>query len=458
MPTSRSASVSVPAGQEAPNTLTEAAPRTLGLLDQLGLWGNLGVSLLGFAGAFAVLQPTGASPLGLPAAVSAIIVGSALGGLILGATLVLGAKTGAPAMVLLRGLLGAKASFVPTVLNIVQCLGWSVFELVVISSGLQALTRGHLPSWLCVVIAGLITTALTIRPLGAIRLLRKYVSVLVVLSLVVLAVGLLRRPTGAVTGSWGGFWLAVDATIALTISWVPLGADYSRHSRSARAAFAGGFLGYGVTQIACMLIGVVALVQLGQNNGDQIFDLFLTLPLGTVAFAILVLRETDQSFANVYSTAVSIQNMAPRWDRRILTLLIGVVTTVIALTVDVDQYQNFLYLIGAVFIPLSGALVAGWVRTRGAHWNVSDTAPVRPGMITAWIIGFVVYQLINPGSIAGWSTVWTNLGSDLQTAGHPWLSASIASFGVAVLIALPFASPKAGHPSQRQAASKNIHS
>ena len=443
---------------EAPNTLTEEAPRTLGLLDQLGLWGNLGVSLLGFAGALAVLQPFGAAPLGLPAAVTAIIAGSVLGGLILGATLVLGAKTGAPAMVLLRGLLGAKASFVPTVLNIAQCLGWAIFELVVISSGLQALSRGHLANWLCVVIAGVITTALTIRPLGAIRVLRKYVSVLVVLSLVVLVIGLLRRPTGVVTGSWGGFWPAVDATIALTISWVPLGADYSRHSRSAKAAFAGGFLGYGLTQIACMLIGVVALAQVGPGNGDHIFDLFLTLPLGTAAFAILVLRETDQSFANVYSTAISIQNMAPRWDRRILTLLIGTVTTVIALTVDVSQYQNFLYLIGAVFIPLSGALVAGWVRTRGDGWDVSDQAPVRPGMIFAWVAGFVVYQLINPGDIAGWSAFWTRIGVDLHTSGHPWLSASIASFVVAVLLALPFAAPKTGQVSDRQAASQNIHS
>ena len=106
--------------------------------------------------------------------------------------------------------------------------------------------------------------------------------------------------------------------MALTISWVPLGADYSRHSRSGRAAFAGGFVGYGVTQVACLLIGVVALSQVEQDP-DRIFDLFLSLPLGTAAFAVLVLRETDQSFANVYSTAVSIQNMAPRWDRRVLT-------------------------------------------------------------------------------------------------------------------------------------------
>ena len=53
-------------------------------------------------------------------------------------------------MVLLRGLLGAKASFVPTVLNIAQCLGWAVFELLVIAAGLEALTGGHLPRWVCV--------------------------------------------------------------------------------------------------------------------------------------------------------------------------------------------------------------------------------------------------------------------------------------------------------------------
>src|SRR6476659_9653556 len=92
-------------GTEVPLTLTGAAPRTLGVLDQLGFWGNLGVSLLGFAGALSILTPFGAAPLNLPAAVTAIVVGSVLGGLILGASLVLGAKTGAPAMVLLRGLL-----------------------------------------------------------------------------------------------------------------------------------------------------------------------------------------------------------------------------------------------------------------------------------------------------------------------------------------------------------------
>jgi putative hydroxymethylpyrimidine transporter CytX len=427
-----------PSATEAPATLLEAPPRTLGLLDQLGFWGNLGVSLLGFAAAASILAPAGATPLSLPAAITALVVGSLLGGAMLGLSLVLGARAGAPAMVLLRGLLGAKASFLPTVLNIAQCLGWAVFELVVIADGLRALV--HLPRWSCVLLAGLVTTLLTLRPLGAIRVLRKYVSVLVVAATVVLLAGLLRRPAVAPEGSWSGFWLAVDAAVALAISWVPLGADYSRHSRTGRSAFLGGAAGFGVTQVLCLLIGVLALVRIDQDP-SRISDLFLSLPLGVAAFAVLVLRETDQSFANVYSTAVSIQNMAPRLDRRVLTVGISGVAVLGALTLDVAQYQNFLYLIGGVFIPLSGVLIGCWLRLGTGRWDTSTSAPLRPAMLLAWAAGFVGYQLINPGDIPAWSGFWTDAGTRLHTLGHPWLSASLASFAVALLLAVLTARP-----------------
>jgi putative hydroxymethylpyrimidine transporter CytX len=394
------------------------------------------VSLLGFTAAASVLAPVGAPPLGLPAAITALVVGSLLGGAMLGLSLVLGARTGAPAMVLLRGLLGTKASFLPTALNIAQCLGWAVFELVVIADGLRALV--HLPRWGCVLLAGAVTMALTIRPLGAIRVLRKYVSVLVVAATVVLLVGLLRRAGGPVPGGWGGFWLAVDAAVALAISWVPLGADYSRHARSERSAFLGGALGFGVTQVLCLLIGVLALVRIGQDPG-RISDLFLTLPLGVAAFAVLVLRETDQSFANVYSTAVSIQNLRPGWDRRVLTVAIGVLTVAGALVLNVEDFASFLYLIGAVFVPLSAVLLAAWLAGGRLGWDVSRTAPTRPGMLAAWAAGFVAYQLVNPGAVGGWSDAWTRLSTLLHVLGHPWLSASITSFVVSAVIAYPLA-------------------
>ncbi|HEY6794230.1 MAG TPA: cytosine permease [Kineosporiaceae bacterium] len=419
----------MPASVEVPRTLVEPAPRALGLADQLGFWGNLGISLLGFGGAVAVQAPAGLPRLSAAAAFTAIVVGTLLGSAVLGASLVLGERTGAPAMVLLRGLVGGRASAVPTALNVAQCLGWGTFELVVIAGGLGTLTHGTLPRWAGVLLAGAVTTGLALRPLGMIRLLRRYVLVLVVAAAVLLTTGLLTTPGGGTAGgSWTGFWAGVDAALAVAISWVPLGADYSRHSRTGRAAFTGGFVGYGGTQIACYSIGLLALARAGQDPG-RVFDVFLDLPLGVLALAVLVLRETDQSFANVYSTAVSVQNLRPEWDRRPLAIGIGAITTVAALAVDIERFAAFLYLIGAVFVPLSGVLLAA--RVRGRDWDLSRRAPTRPAMLAAWAVGFAAYQLINPGAVPGWSALWSRAGAVAHVAGVPWLSASIASFAVA---------------------------
>src|SRR6188508_971629 len=101
---------------EAPLTLTTEPPRTLRLSDQLAMWGNLGISLFGpLTGA---LVATTVGSVGL--AIAAIVVGCVLGAVLLGASAVFGATTGAPAMVALRGLVGRRGSIVPTLLNIAQ--------------------------------------------------------------------------------------------------------------------------------------------------------------------------------------------------------------------------------------------------------------------------------------------------------------------------------------------------
>src|ERR1700709_1923336 len=107
-------------------TLADPPPRTLGVWDQVALWGNLGVSLLGPTAALFVLAPTGAK-MSLLAAFTAVVVGTVLGTLPVSLSALAGTQTGQPAMVLLRGLFGARLSYLPTVLNLLQCLGWGVF-------------------------------------------------------------------------------------------------------------------------------------------------------------------------------------------------------------------------------------------------------------------------------------------------------------------------------------------
>jgi putative hydroxymethylpyrimidine transporter CytX len=435
--TDRTASTAHTDGRaEAPLTLDQPAPRALRLVDQLGLWGNLGVSLLGFTGAIFVLYP-GATALSLAAALTAVVVGTLLGTAGLAAAAVPGARTGAPAMVLLRGLFGTRASYLPTALNIVQLIGWTTFELVVIGAALHQMTDS-VPKWVYVLAAGVITTFLALRPLGWIRVLRKYVTLVVLVALTYYFVQILRHPLpGWNDGSWHDFWIAVDTVIGVSVSWVPLASDYSRHAHSARDAAAGAFFGYSATQIACYALGLFTLVTVAHGHETQIFSAFLAVPVGGLAFAILAIRELDQSFADTYSTAVSVQNLRPKWDRRALALVIGTLATVGALALNIQDYENFLLLIGSVFVPLFGVFVVDYFLVAGGRWDISEAAPARWVMVVPWLLGFVAYQLVNPGYIGWWSRMWGRIDGWLHFAPPNWMSASIISFLVAAVLAVP---------------------
>ncbi|HSZ40279.1 MAG TPA: cytosine permease [Trebonia sp.] len=426
---------------EAPRTLAEPVPQPLSTFDQFGLWGNLGVSLLGFTGAIFVLQPFGSGPyLSLAAGLTAIVVGTLIGTVPVALAGVQGTRTGAPAMVLLRGLFGARLSYLPTVVNIVQCVGWGVFELVTIATAAHTIAPA-LPKDAYVLIAGVLTALLTIRPLGAIRVLRRYAATAVVIVLIYLLVQLLRHPLPAFThGTWSGFWAATDTVVGAAISFAPLAADYTRHSRSGRATFVGAVAGYGVTQVLCYSIGLLALVTVAKDP-THIFGAFIALPVGSVAFAILAARELDQSFADVYSTAVSVQNLRPLWDRRFLAGGIAVLTTAGALWLNISDYENFLDLLGSVFVPLSAVLIIDYFVVSRQEWDLSERAATRWLMLLPWAAGFTMYQLINPGYIAWWVSAWTSIANWLGFTVEPWMSASILSFVVAALVTLAVGLP-----------------
>ncbi|NUR27825.1 MAG: allantoin permease [Catenulispora sp.] len=420
---------------EAPLRLTTEAPRSLTFSDQAAFWANLGVSLIGFASAAVILLPTGYAPLPVPAALLALALGTVAGMVMTALAGVVGTRTGAPAMAVLRGLFGTRLSFLPSVANIFQLIGWGVYELTVIVQGVDAMT-GRVPRPLVVVAAGALCTAMAIWPLSVLRILRKYVTVLVGVSMLYFTVQLLRNPVPHQSGtSWSGFFPAVDAALALSVSFLPMAADYMRHARSTRQAGGAAVLGYSITQFWCYAIGIVALLQAGPD-GD-IFHTMLGVTAGWVFFLVLVLRESDQSFANVYSTAMSIQNLLPRVDRRILSGAVGLLVTVIALFVhDLGGFSNFLGLIGSVFVPLAAVLGVDYFLGRGrqGRWDLSERSPARPAMLLPWAIGFAVYQVLNPGSVSWWARGWAHVQDWIGV--HPgwWASASLYSFTAAALV------------------------
>jgi purine-cytosine permease-like protein len=199
-----------------------------------------------------------------------------------------------------------------------------------------------------------------------------------------------------------------------------------------------------VATVALFTLGVLALAAY-DSAGLDVIDALLAVPLGLLAVLVLLAVEVDEAFANIYSTAVSAQNVAARMDRRVLALLVGAAATVLALTLDITAYEPFLFLIGAVFVPLVGVFVVIYYLLPRGAWDVSDTAPARPLLLAPWAAGFVAYQLTLPtyitGSGQGWTAWWADRQADLGIDPANGWSASLVSLaaaaGLTVLVSLP---------------------
>jgi putative hydroxymethylpyrimidine transporter CytX len=370
----------------------------------------------------------------------------------------IGADARVPGMVLMRAPLGRVGSYAPTVLNALQCWGWATFELIIIAAAAAALSEelvGVGVQWFWTLIFGALAAGLALLgPVSVVRrLIRRYAVYAVFASLAYLTWWALAEadfaalweaaPTGGLT-----VWLGADLVIAITVSWVPLIPDYTRFSRDRRSAFWGPGLGYIVAGSWMLLLGVFLVLTRGLSDPAA-------LPAAVVAagfaaaLAVLAVTvdEVDEAFANVYSTAVSLQNLVPRVPQRLLVAAVSVAATGAALAFDLRDYQSFLFLLGAFFVPLLGVLLAHWLLS-GMHYSRDDVfgAPAaRPVLLIAWLVGFVVYQWLHPVG-PSW---WLDLVEPLRppTGGLDTIGVSIPSFLAAFLVAAAAAvatNPRAG--------------
>jgi putative hydroxymethylpyrimidine transporter CytX len=416
--------------------------RVLGGLETGLLWGNLGVSLLVIV-AGAILVPA----LSLPEALVAILLGCLIGNLMLATAGLIGADARVPGMTLMRAPLGQRGSLVPTGINVLQGVGWTTFELLVIATAAAALSDelfGFRAQWLWTIVFG--ACALALALLGPIGFVRRFIRRFAVWAMPFALVYLTWWAfDGADLGAlWdadgeGGLsvWQGADVVVGITVSWIPYAADYTRFSRTRRDAFAGTGIGYFVPDAWLLTLGVVLV--LSRDLGDP-----AALPAAVVAggfaaivalFALLV-TETDEAFANAYSAAVSLQNAFPQAPQALLVVLVTSVATLGALVLDFTGYQSFLLLLGSVFVPLFAVLLADWL-VAGAHYTTDDvfSAPAwRPGLIGAWLAGFALYQWLFPTGPGWWVDAVGTLNPPDWGIGATVPSFVIA-FGVALLVA-----------------------
>jgi purine-cytosine permease-like protein len=115
---------------------------------------------------------------------------------------------------------------------------------------------------------------------------------------------------------------------------------------------------------------------------------------------ILVINETDNTFADVYSAAVSTQNIYHKIDQRYLIFGFTSLSIILAMIIPIAQYETFILLIGAVFVPLFGVVLCDYYIIRNLKYTKDmiygkDVLKIGYTAIVSWSIGVLVYYVLS---------------------------------------------------------------
>ena len=380
------------------------AQRVFSGFSHASLWFSLGVGLLVMqVGAYLV------PAVGTRDAMLAIVLGSLLGAGLLAWTAKIGCDSGLSSAGLMHSVYGSAFARLPVLLNIVQLVGWTTFELVVMRDGTQAIVRKvsglELSPLLPTLLWGGVLTLLMTGSM--LTLVRRFVSriglPLVILSLLWLSwhfVGVAQQQglqallDRAGDGSMG-MLSAIDLVMAMPVSWLPLVADYARHGRSGGSTLRGTWIGYAIANIWCYALGV--LVASVSEPGTELVSALLLAQGGLLALSLILLDELDNAYGDMYSGAVSSQSLLPQWSVRRWGVRMALLCTALACVLPMHSLEPFLLMLSSVFVPLYGVILG----RLGCGAQTANPRTVDPRAALAWLLGIACFH-----ACAQWAPQW----------------------------------------------------
>lgn len=375
----------------------ESKHKTLGGLDYFILWSSLGVGLLVFsAGSFL-------SAASFVDAILAIIVGSAAGSILLALAGKIGSDHGIPSLITMRPAFGIRGSYLPAILNIMQLVGWTTFEIMIMARAAEMLTGNAVPYYFWAAVFGALVALLGIS--GPLNVVRKWIGKFAVwiaygTSAIIIINLIGSTDLAALVASPGegmSFFSALDLVIAMPISWLPLVADYNRFAKKSRTALWGTFIGFTLTNILFYFGGVL----IGTSDVIAIIVAIQSMFFGFLML-LLIVDEADNAFADVYSAAMSAQDIFAKVSQKYLIVALTAASAILAMVVSIQQYEVFLLLIGAIFVPLFGVVLTDYYIVKNQKYTEhmlykrQNRIGIGTPAIIAWVLGALVNYLLSP--------------------------------------------------------------
>ena len=342
-----------------------------------------------------IMTGTYLAPLGLTQGLYAIILGHIIGGVLLFGAGLIGGRLRQGSMnttAFSFGPLGAKGF---AFLNMLQLIGWTSIMIYDAMLALQELAPLSPIIW-TIAIGALVILWLFIG-LHNTGYIQAIVSVLLlVLTLYMGAHMISQWPSEGVILTSGNmsFIAALELSIAMPLSWLPLISDYTRESKKPFSASLTSATVYTVTSIVMYTLGLSAAIF---GGGDSIITIMMNAGLGLAGLIVIIFSTVTTTFMDAYSAGVSSTTIYKSASSKGIAVVVTIVGTIAAILYPMDDITDFLYLIGSVFAPMIAILLADYFINRQQVQTLS--AYLVRGLIWAVSVGLYHYMLHSESTI-----------------------------------------------------------
>jgi len=319
------------------------------------------------------------SPLGPQWGQLANVAGHLIGGAIFLGAAWISARERKNAMQVLARPFGVIGPCFFGILNIIQLVGWTAVMLI---TGALAFGENHL--WGKLLLGVLLFIWVVAGWKGV-----KTLNLIAVILLLILTVGITFLLFGKTNVPQApsvplSFPLGMELVLAMPLSWLPLIGDYTSRAKGAKSGSWAATLGYAAGSFWMFSTGLIGVLKTGQSDPTQ---LMVAAGLGFVGIVVILLSTVTTAFLDAYSAGVSATALHPRIQARPAALIFTVMGIFLALVFPMDQYVNFLYVIGAIFCPLYAVVLSDYFLFPKA----SEQGMIRVVAFLAWAAGTALY-------------------------------------------------------------------
>ena len=333
-----------------------------------------------------ILTGTYFAPLGFTKGLLAILIGHIIGCTMLFFAGLIGGKARKSAMETAKMSFGSKGALLFSGLNIIQLVGWTA--IMIYDGALAVNGIFDIGNWIwCIVIGALIVLWIMIglQNLGKVNTVA--MGALFVLTLMLSFVIFGKGSALNIGGAGMTFGAAVELSVAMPLSWLPLISDYTRAAKAPVKATAVSAVTYGAVSCWMYMIGMGAAIFTGESDIAQIM---VKAGLGMAGLLIIVFSTVTTTFLDAYSAGVSSESLSTKINGKLVAVAVTVMGIAGAIFLPLADITDFLYFIGSVFAPMIAIQIADFFilkqNTETSAFNVCN--------LVIWFVGFAIYRLL----------------------------------------------------------------